>query len=237
VLRSEATDPLWAIPWAAELDSVGCCVPEDHLAPPRESESVLIERLLAGDEEAFTTLVTRHQRAMRAVARLYTPDPSVAEEVVQETWVAILSGLRSFERRSSLRTWMFRILANRARSRGEREAKIVPLSSLAEAEPEAIVDAARFDGRGMWAIPPRRWEADTPEAIALRAELLAAVEAATEALPPRQRAAILLRDVEEVEPAEICEILGITDGALRILLHRARGAIRTAIDRRLGGPG
>jgi RNA polymerase sigma-70 factor, ECF subfamily len=102
---------------------------------------------------------------------------------------------------------------------------------------EAIVDAARFDGRGMWTVPPRSWEADTPEAIALRAELLAVVEEATEALPARQRAVVLLRDVEEVEPAEICDMLGINDGALRAVLHRARGAIRAAVDRRLGGPG
>jgi RNA polymerase sigma-70 factor (ECF subfamily) len=202
-----------------------------------DRDAALLDALLAGDEGAFLELVRRYRRPMLAVAASYVVDMATAEDVVQETWAAALAGLARFERRSSLKTWLFRILANRARSRGGADARNVPLSALdaTGGDGAGIVDRARFDGRGHWLVMPRRWELDGPEAIAARAELVAAVEQAAEALPPRQRAAVLLRDVEDLDPAEACALLGVADGAFRVLLHRGRGAIREAIEARLAG--
>lgn len=198
-------------------------------------EGDVVARLIAGDEPTFAALIDRHHRAMLGVASTFTTNRALAEEIVQETWMAVLTGLPRFEGRSSLKTWIFHILANRARTRAAREARTVPLSALGEdGANEPIVDAARFDGRGMWAIAPRPWELDTPEAIVDRAESLAIVEAAIDALPARQRAVVLLRDVETLDSEEVCRLLGVTEANQRVLLHRGRAAIRAALEAHLG---
>ena len=136
-----------------------------------DPDHALVERLRAGDEEAFMTLVRRLSPSLLRVARMYVPSQAVAEEVVQETWLGVLTGIGRFEGRSSLKTWIFRILVNRARTRGERERRTVPFAALAREEAEgdfAAVDLERFAPDGSWGAPPRRWEED-PE-LALRSE-------------------------------------------------------------------
>lgn len=192
----------------------------------------LLGRLLAGDEAAFTALVEEHHAALVRLAQVFVSSRAVAEEVVQETWVGVLDGLASFEGRSSLKTWIFRILTNRAKTRGVREGRSVPFSALSNPEhgKEPAVDPARFRPDGRWASPPRRWEDDTPEKILSRREALMRLEAALEELPPNQRAVVTLRDVEGVEPSEACNILQISETNQRVLLHRARSKLRRALE-------
>lgn len=200
------------------------------------SDLALIDRLVAGDESAFIELVGRHQRGMLAVAGSFVANPAVAEEVVQETWMVVLTSLERFERRSSLKTWIFRILANRARTRASREARTTPFSAFDEADDTgAAVPTTRFDARGMWNDPPRAWSDTDAGAMLERAEVRRQIDAAIEALPPRQRAVLVLRDVEGVEPDEACAVLEISEANQRVLLHRARAAVRTALEPLLGG--
>ena len=198
-------------------------------------EQGLLERLRAGDEAAFTTLVERHDRALLRLARVFVPNRSVAEEVVQETWIGVLNGLGTFEGRSALKTWIFRILVNRAKTRGVREARSVRFSSLGdpEGDGEPAVDPTRFGPHGMWADPPRRWEDDTPEAVLLRGEARQRLEQAIEELPPRQRMVLVLRDIEGVPAEEVCNILEIAETNQRVMLHRARSALHRALERYL----
>lgn len=199
-------------------------------------DSALIERLAAGDERAFVELVGRHQRAMLAVAATFTANRALAEEIVQETWMVVVTGLERFEGRSSLKTWIFRILANRARTRASREARTVPFSAFDDAEDDGpAVPTSRFDGKGMWADPPRKWGETSGIALLERAEVRAQIEAAIDALPPRQRAILVLRDVEGVDAEEACTLLAISEANQRVLLHRARAAVRLALEPILGG--
>jgi RNA polymerase sigma-70 factor (ECF subfamily) len=205
--------------------------------PPTASddEADLLRRLRAGDEAAFEELVARHTPAMRRVAAIYVRDRAVVDEVVQETWLAALTGLDRFEGRSSLKTWLFRILANRARTRAVREARSLPFSALTAAEAgedEPAVDPDRFldpDGPSPWAAPPADWRA-LPEERLLAAETLDRVARAIEALPPVQREVIRLRDVEGWSAPEVAEALEISDGNQRVLLHRARAKVRAALE-------
>jgi RNA polymerase sigma-70 factor (ECF subfamily) len=200
----------------------------------------LVERLRAGDDAAFMELVDRLSASLLHVARMYVPSRAVAEEVVQETWLGVLRGIDRFEGRSSLRTWIFRILVNRARTRGERERRSVPFAALARAEadePFAAVDADRFQGPegshpGAWASPPRRWE-DDPETAAESAEGVARIRAAIDELPPMQRLVITMRDLEGWSSDEVRNALDITETNQRVLLHRARSRVRTALERDL----
>ena len=198
---------------------------------------MLLERLRAGDEQAFAMLVTEHDGALRRVARTLVRTPTLADEVVQETWLSVVRGLDSFEGRSSLRTWIFRILMNRAKTRGVRERRVVPFSSLADAEDDddTTVDADRFvpRGAGRWVAEPARWS-DLPEERLLARETLEAAQRAIEALPPNQRAVITLRDVEGWEADEVRDLLDISDVNQRVLLHRARAKVRRALERELG---
>jgi RNA polymerase sigma-70 factor (ECF subfamily) len=202
------------------------------------SQSEIVARLVRGDEQLFTCVVRRYHSLMLGVAGHFTANRALAEEIVQETWMAVLAGLSRFEGRSSLKSWMLAILANRARTRASREARTVPLSASDRGdEPDThvdAVDAARFDGRGMWSIPPRPWEAETPEALTGRSEVLALARAAIEDLPPRQRAVLTLRDVEHLEADEVCTLLDLSEVNQRVLLHRARSSVRTALERHLG---
>ena len=198
-------------------------------------DGALIERLLAGDEAAFAGLVDQYHGRLLRLARSFVKDHATAEEVVQETWIGVLKGLRSFKGRSALKTWIFRILVNRAKTRGVREARSVPFSALGDGDgpDEPAVDPARFRSDGMWANPPRRWEDDTPEAVFLRGEARRRLEQAIQELPPRQRTVLVLRDIEGVSAEEVCNILEITDTNQRVMLHRARSALHRALERYL----
>jgi RNA polymerase sigma-70 factor, ECF subfamily len=196
-----------------------------------------LDALRAGDEAAFMALVQRHQTAMVRVAQIYVSRRDVAEEVVQEAWVGVLRGLDRFEGRSSLKTWLFRIVTNLAKTRAVREGRTVPFSALRtpESVPEAAVEPERFrppdDPRwpGHWAAKPSEW----PEARLLAGETLARIEQAIEALPDGQRAVMTLRDVEGWTAEEVCNALELSETNQRVLLHRARSKVRNALERYL----
>ncbi|HTP30091.1 MAG TPA: sigma-70 family RNA polymerase sigma factor [Anaeromyxobacteraceae bacterium] len=202
-----------------------------------EADAALLSRLRTGDRAAFALLVARHSGSLLRVSLGFVRDHAVAEEVVQETWLGVLTGLSSFEGRSSLRTWLFQILINKARTRFVREGRTVPFSALAKSEQlgDGSVDADRFDEGGAWLEPPFGWTEEDPERLAMGAESLAAIEVAIRELPEAQRAVITLRDVEGLEADEICNVLGITVTNQRVLLHRARAKVRRALENRLGG--
>jgi RNA polymerase sigma-70 factor (ECF subfamily) len=198
------------------------------------------ERLVAavrgGDADALATLVDRHSSAMVRVAMAYVPTRAAAEETVQETWMAVLRGIDGFEGRSSLKTWIFRILTNLAMRAGPRERRSVPFSALAGADDssEPTVDADRFlpaDHQhfgGHWLVMPTAWP--TPEEGLLAGETRELIAAAITALPAAQRTVIALRDVEGWSSEEVCEALEISAGHQRVLLHRARARVRQAIE-------
>jgi RNA polymerase sigma-70 factor, ECF subfamily len=192
-----------------------------------------LEALRRGDEAAFLRLVNTHHSALVRLALVYAPSREVAEECVQETWIAVLRGLDGFEGRSALRTWICRILVNIARRRAAAEHRELPFSSLSDAGP--AVDPERFfrsgPNTGHWASPPRAWS--VPEQEALARELQVVVADAIAALPPNQRVVITLRDIEGWESAEVSALLEIEPGNQRVLLHRARSRVRAAIERYL----
>jgi RNA polymerase sigma-70 factor (ECF subfamily) len=200
------------------------------------SEERLLARLRAGDETAFRELVTRHDRAMKRIALTFVRSSSVADEVVQETWLAVIKGLDRFEGRSSLKTWIYRILANRAQSRGAREQRTTPFSSLAPADEDdgPTVDPDRFlptgdATAGYWSVTPSRFF-ELPEDRMLAAETSALVAAAIAQLPARQQQVIRLRDVDGWEAEEVCESLDLSPANQRVLLHRARSAVRASLE-------
>ena len=197
----------------------------------------IVAALLAGDDRAFAELVERYNAPLLRLARAYVRTPSAAEEAVADTWVGVLRGLPAFEGRSSLKTWIFRILVNQAKTRGARESRSVPFSSLAT-DTGPAVDPDRFLPEddpayaGHWAVPPRRWD-DLPEARLLSAETRAQVLAAIDELPPAQREVITLRDVEGWSSAEVRRALDLTEANQRVLLHRARSKVRARLERYL----
>jgi RNA polymerase sigma-70 factor (ECF subfamily) len=192
-----------------------------------DDDHALLERLRAGDEAAFQARVERHDGALRRVARTFVRTPSAADDVVQETWLGVIHGLSAFEGRSSLRTWIFRILVNRARSRAVRDARSVPFSAL-EHDDGPAVEPAAFGADGRWTSAPPRLECD-PESSLLSAELREHLLRAVDALPPAQRAVITLRDLVGVSSEEVCDLLELSDGNQRVLLHRARTRVRAAL--------
>ncbi len=199
-----------------------------------DDDSDIVRRLRAGEEQAFTELVDRHHGALVRLARVFVRTEASAEEVVQDVWASVIQGLGSFEERSSLKTWIFHILTNQAKTRAVREGRTLPFSSLdGEEDPEPAVDPGRFKADGMWADPPRRWGDDTPEAILLRQEALTLVQSTIEGLPPRQRAVILLRDVEGESAESVCNVLEINETNQRVLLHRARMGVRRVLEQYL----
>src|SRR3954454_15731955 len=203
-----------------------------------DEDSELLERLRAGDEDAFMTLVDKYGPLMLRIALSHVRSRAVAEDVVGEAWLGVVQGLRRFEGRSSLKTWILRIVANRARTRGEREARSIPLSSLGpdQGEDEPAVDPDRFFGAdharypGGWSVPPHSW-ARMPEERLLAVETLEQVRSAIAKLPARQQEVIVLRDVEGWEPEEVSQALDLTAGNQRVLLHRARSKVRTELER------
>lgn len=199
-------------------------------------ETALLARLRSGDETAFREVVKRHDRAMRRVALSFVPTASIADEVAQETWLAVIRGLDRFEGRCSLKTWIFRILVNRAQSRGAREFRVTPVSSLVDADHDTggTVDPERFLPHGSafdgyWAVSPTRFF-QLPEEQLLAQETVELVAQAIDTLPARQRQVIQLRDVEGWDAAEVCESLGLSAANQRVLLHRARAAVRVALE-------
>jgi RNA polymerase sigma-70 factor, ECF subfamily len=183
----------------------------------------LVEALRAGDERAFEQLIRMYQGTLLRVAQMYVSSRAVAEEVVQETWLAVLNGIDRFEGRSSLKTWIFRILANRAKTRAEREGRTIPFSALGETEP--AVEPNHFD-QGHWAVLPADW----PEERLLGEETLHVIEGAIESLPPTQRAVITLRDVQGWSAQEVRNALELSETNQRVILHRARSKVRGALE-------
>jgi RNA polymerase sigma-70 factor, ECF subfamily len=206
-----------------------------QLLSPQDAK--LVERLRAGDEEAFMELIRGLNPSLLRVARMFVPTAALAEDVVQETWLAVLKGIDRFEGRSSLKTWIFRILVNRAQSRGAREQRTLPFSSLSAADPDEggpTVDAYRFVSgdsplAGYWSIPPSRFF-ELPEERLLAAETRGMVDLAISKLPCRQQEVIKLRDVEGWDAEEVCMSLGISAANQRVLLHRARARVRAALE-------
>jgi RNA polymerase sigma-70 factor, ECF subfamily len=203
---------------------------------PTTDEALLVAALQRGDEAAFVALVERHSALMVRVAQTHVRSRAVAEEVVQETWLSVLTGVHRFECRSSLRTWVFRILTNRAKTRGEREGRDIPFSCLAgEDEDGPTVDPERFlppehpQWPGHWAAAPQDWRT-IPEERLLGRETQRYLRDAIHDLPLRQQQVLVMRDVEGWTPDEVCDALGISEGNQRVLLHRGRAKLRTALE-------
>ena len=197
-------------------------------------DAQLVEGLRAGDEAAFARLMREYGGTMLRVAQMYVPSRAVAEEVVQEAWLGVLKGIGRFEGRSSLKTWLFRIVANTAKTRGVREARSVPFSALAEEGDESSVDPDRFLGPGErfpghWAVPPESW-AGQPEGRLIARETLDLIEREVEKLPPAQRAVITMRDVQGLTAEEVRNALDLSETNQRVLLHRARSKVRRALE-------
>jgi RNA polymerase sigma-70 factor (ECF subfamily) len=202
---------------------------------PVDLDAAAVAGLRAGDEQAFAELVDRYHGSLVRVARAYVATREAAEDVAQETWLGVIRGIDRFEGRSSLKTWIFRIAINRAMTRGSREARSLPFSSLGADEP--AVEPSRFveSGRwaGYWADPPKASE--QPEEHVLTGEVHAVVEAAIAGLPAQQRLVITLRDVQGFTAAEACDLLGVSEANQRVLLHRARSKARAVLERELSG--
>jgi RNA polymerase sigma-70 factor (ECF subfamily) len=195
-----------------------------------------LERMRSGDEAAFAELVDRWSPSMLRIARTYVSTRQSAEDAVQDAWVGVVRGLAGFEGRSSLRTWVFAILVNQARSRGVRESRSVPMSDLARDDSGPTVDPDRFRGPhdpypDHWtpAGVPQQWQGH-PEGRVLAGEALHLLETALTGLPPRQCAVVTLRDVQGLTSDEACEAMGISPENQRVLLHRGRAALRRALE-------
>jgi RNA polymerase sigma-70 factor (ECF subfamily) len=202
-------------------------------------EAQLLARLRAGDEHAFEALVAQHFSTMLAVAQNYVKTRATAEEVVQEAWLGVLRGIDRFEGRSSLKTWILRILVNTAKTRGVREARSVPFASLLPEGDEPAVDADRFQGpsdpfAGHWRAAPADWRTLPAERLEGRETIDIALRA-IEQLPPAQRTVITMRDVAGCDSDEVCALLDVSEGNQRVLLHRARAKVRAALEEHLDG--
>ena len=199
------------------------------LLAPVDSDAELVARLRSGDEAAFRAFVERYHPSLLRLAVTMVPNRAIAEEVVQETWLGVVRGIARFEGRSSLRTWLFHILVNRARSTGARENR----RPSGRAEWVPAVDPSRFGEDGAWVDPPVPWPDHVDDRLA--AEMLAAhVRAGLTELPDLQRQVVTLRDVEGLDAADVCQLLGISDANQRVLLHRARSRIRGMLENQLG---
>ena len=200
-------------------------------------ERELLQALRNGDETAFSSLVDRYHTRLLRLARAYVPSEAVSEEVVQETWLGVLEGIHRFEGRSSLKTWIFQILTNRAKTRGKRENRSVSFSEAtphSDGEEDFALEPERFHTSGHltghWAISPTTWEKNTPERLLLSKEGIAQLEKAIQTLRANQRQVMILRDIEGIDSEEICKILNITPTNQRVLLHRARSKVRWALN-------
>ncbi len=200
-------------------------------------EAGLVQALQRGDEAVFSAVMEAYSGSLLRLAMSFVPSRAVAEEVVQETWMGVLEGIGRFEGRSSFKTWLFRILTNRAKTRGTRERRYesfgLPGADSDGDDGPSLEDSlfvTEGSGKGHWADPPQGWEADTPERALLSKECRLAIEEAISWLPDNQRKVITLRDVEGVSAEEICNILSISETNQRVLLHRARTKVRRVLD-------
>lgn len=207
---------------------------------PSIDEASLLDSLRAGDEAAFTWLVGQYHPSLVRLANLFVRDDAIAEELAQETWLAVLRGLDHFEGRSSLKTWIFTILTNKAKSRGQREKRTVSFTSLEEelhASRPPTVDPERFNASAaegdlhhwIWPTRPASW-AGIPEETLLSQETLKLISQTIEALPKNQRIVITLRDIQELSTDQVCNILDISETNQRVLLHRARAKVRQVLE-------
>lgn len=205
-----------------------------------KAEDTVIARLKRGDEGAFDELVNQHHSALIRMAMGYVADREVAEEVVQDTWMAVIESLDRFEGRSSLRTWICGILIHKAKDRGVREKRHTTFSAFAsyDDDNDEAVDPSRFqqsgEWAGHWAFPPQPWDERTPETLLASQQAVNAMQRAIESLPATLKEVLVLRDVEGVEAKEVCEMLKITETNLYVRLHRARERVRVAVETALG---
>ena len=193
-----------------------------------DPDAALVDQLRSGDEQAFVVLVGRYRGSMLSVAAGYVSSRAVAEEVVQDTWLAVLRGIGGFEGRSSVRTWLFAILINRARTAAAREGRSVAVDDMVP-----IIDASRFDAAGNWAVPPELW-VDQADDRVVAAKMASRVQAAIGILPARQREVVTLRDIEGLSSEEVCGVLQISEANQRVLLHRGRSKLRQVIESEFG---
>lgn len=220
--------------------SLNRMVPAPQPSGLAKGEAALLARLRRGDEGAFDELVNRHHGALIRMAMSHVADREVAEEVVQDTWMAVIESLDRFEGRSSLRTWIFGILIHKAKDRGVREKRHTTFSAFEsyDDDNEEAVDPSRFqqsgEWAGHWAFPPQPWDDQTPEKLLANQQAVHAMQQAIEALPTTLKEVLILRDVEGVEAKEVCELLKITETNLYVRLHRARERVRVAVETALG---
>src|SRR4029077_12460251 len=195
-------------------------------------QSSELSALKAGDENAFAALVQRYHGSLIRLAMGYVKDHAIAEDVVQETWVVCIKSLDSFEGRSTLKTWIFGIALNIARSRGRKEGRVLPFASLFRRDggPSGRTgDPERFGGDGMWKTLPTSWD-NVPEDRVLGQEAMTRVRDAIDTLPAKQREVIVLRDVAGLDASEVCGLLSISPENQRVRLHRAREAVRKMLE-------
>jgi RNA polymerase sigma-70 factor, ECF subfamily len=197
------------------------------------ADAELVARLRAGDEQAFAALVGRYHGPLLRLAATFVPNRAVAEEVVQETWLAVLRGIDRFEGRSSFKTWLFRILVNRARTTGSKERRSVPVDLASELGSGPTVAAARFGVDGHWTAPPASWSDDVDRRLDAEAPARA-LRAGLASLPPLQGRVVHLRDVVGLSSAEVCTLLEISEGNQRVLLHRGRSRLRSRLEDEMG---
>ena len=198
-----------------------------------DDEALLLERLRAGDENAFAALIDMYQAPLKRLALTFVRTPSVADDVVQETWMGVIRGLDKFEGRSSLKTWLFTILANRARTRAVKEARMVPFSSLGRTAMSDAVDPSEFSADGEWLHGPRPLATDPSDRL-LASELRSRVGDVIDMLPENQRAVITLRDLVGMSSGEVADLLELSEGNQRVLLHRARSRVRRELGTYVG---
>lgn len=206
-----------------------------------DAEQHLIARLQKREERAFDELVNKHHGALIRMAMGYVADRESAEEVVQDTWIAVIDGLDRFEGRSSLRTWIFGIMIHKAKDRGAREKRHMTFSSFESIDDDGneTVDPSRFhqsgEWAGSWALPPQPWDDRTPEKLLASQQAVDAMNRAIEALPRNLKDVLILRDIEGVDAKEVCEVLRIAEPNLYVRLHRARERVRQAVETYLQG--
>jgi RNA polymerase sigma-70 factor (ECF subfamily) len=200
-------------------------------------EADLIDRLRSGDEATFVCLVNTYSASLKRLALAFVSTDAVAEEVVQETWLAVLTGIARFEGRSSVKTWIFKILTNRAKTRAIRERRTINFSELEDpkeadrpaVDPSRFLPAAHPTYPGHWARPPEAWSASAEDAVVGR-EMMGVLQRELERLPPGQRVVVALRDVHGWPAAEVCDVLGLSEANQRVLLHRGRSRLRGVLE-------
>ncbi len=195
------------------------------------NDEVLLEQFLAGDRQAFCELVVRYQPSILGIARHYVNSASTAEDVAQDTWIAVMRGADRFEGRSSFKTWLFRILVNRARTTGTKESRTIPVDPT---DSGATVSAARFDGGGAWRVPPEPFTEAIDNAVA-NEKVIRLVHESIASLPEPQRAVVTLRDAEGLSTMEVAELLGLSEANVRVILHRGRARVRNDVETRMQG--